>query len=286
MNVTPRFLAETTTMSSHKLLKVLGVVLALSAIMWAVPTYAGVIGYYSYDNPNDLGADESGNAYHGVVVGDVTAAAGVSGGAAKFGAATGNFIDLPVGDIKADGNIPTSNFTLAAFFNVVYKDPSQNPLYAHGQHAIFNPRAGDDTYLLHPEIRQTDYRFTLRDYGMTAIGDIRPAGAVFDEWHHIAMTWDRAATRMAIYIDGDLLMEKTDCADRNMAADWDDGARIGLNIDNARQYTGLMDELYLFNETLSDDAIKALANVPEPSSIVLALGATLSVLLLRRKWNS
>ncbi len=61
--------------------------------------------------------------------------------------------------------------------------------------------------------------------------------------------------------------------------------RIGLNIDNSRQYTGLMDELYLFNETLSQDSIRTLASVPEPSSIFLVLGATLSALLLRRKWN-
>ncbi len=115
------FLRETSTMSSHRVLRVLGVVLALSAMACVRPTisHAGLIGHYSYNDADDLGIDSSGNGYHGVVVGDVTAAAGVSGGGAKFGAAIGNYIALPFADILADGNIPTSNFTLAAWCNVV-----------------------------------------------------------------------------------------------------------------------------------------------------------------------
>jgi hypothetical protein len=267
-------------MSRQRVIRFLGVALALCAIMWGAPAiaHAGLIAHYSFNNANDLGADVSGNNYNGIVVGDVTAAEGVSGGGVKFGSVLGNYIDLPVGDIKADGNIPTSNFTLAVWSNV---DASQLP------YAIFNARASDATFLIHPEIRATYYRFLLRDYGAQVIGELKKtATPLFGEWHHIAMTWDKDTTTMAVCINGELWDIKTDCADKNMAADWDQGARIGLNVDNARQYFGLMDEMYLFNETLSQDQIKALASVPEPSSIVLALGATLSVLFLRRKWNS
>jgi hypothetical protein len=267
-------------MSSHKVFRVLGVILALSAIAWVQPTisHAGLIAHYSFDNVDDLGADVSGNDYRGVVVGDVTSAAGKSGGAAKFGAAVGNYLGLPVGDIMSDGNIPTSNFTLAVWSKVA--DPATT------QYAIFNARAADNTFVIHPEIRSTYYRFLLRDNGSVQIGELKKtATPIFDEWRHIAMTWDRDTKTMAVYINGDLWDIKSDCVDRNMAADWDKGARIGLNIDNARQYVGLMDEMYLFNETLSKEQIGALASVPEPSSLVLAFGAVFSALLLRWKWN-
>jgi len=256
--------------------------MALVAVTWGAPTvaHAGLIIHYSFDDAGNLGADVSGNNYDGAVIGDVTAVGGVLGGGVRFGSVPGNYIDLPVADIKADGSIPTSDFSLAVWSKV---DATQPP------YAIFCARASDNTWLIHPEICGSYYRWLLRDYGMNTIGELtKPATPLFGQWHHIAMTYDRDTTTMAVYINGELWDIKTDCLDRNMAADWDNGARVGVNIDNIRQYYGLMDELYLYNETLSQDQIRALAGVPEPSSIGLALGigTALWAVFLRRQRTS
>ncbi len=266
-------------MSSQKVLCRWGVFWTLAALIALAPraAVADLIAHYSFDDANDLGADTSGNGYHGTVEGTITADEGVSGGGARFATGAGHYINLPVAAIKADGNIPTSDFTLAVWSNV--SDPGS------AAYAIFNARANDATFVIHPEIRSTYYRYYLRDYNSTKIGELKTDDApLFDQWHHIAMTWDRDTTTMAVYIDGELWNDKTDCADLNMAADWDQGARIGYNVDNARQYVGLMDELYLYNETLSAGQIRALAAVPEPSTFVLGLVAIVSVMVFRRKW--
>ncbi len=108
--------------------------------------------YYSFDEVTDIVADQSGNGHDGVVNGDITAdPGGVRSGAGKF--ASGSFLDLNGPGIPAE-HIPTSGMTLAAWIKC------EN---TSGHHAIFNARASDSTWLIHPEARSNgEFRWLLR----------------------------------------------------------------------------------------------------------------------------
>ena len=218
--------------------------------------------YYDFDEVSDIVADQSGKGHDAVVVGDVTVEAeGMYGGAASF--AAGGYLDLDGANFPAE-DIPTSGFTLAAWTNI---DGTSN------QNAIFNARASDSTWLIHPEIRvgDGDYRFTVRKYGGVTIGNInggtpeykKPEGTpVPNEWVHVAMTFSRADAQVTLYVNGEVIAQAAISDDADMAGDWGLGARVGYNIDDARHYTGLMDEFRMYNRALSQDEIQGIMQGP------------------------
>ena len=218
--------------------------------------------YYSFDEVGDIVADQSGKGHDGVVVGDVTAEAnGMYGGAANL--ANTGYLDLDGANFPAE-DIPTSGFTLAAWTNI---DGTSN------QNAIFNARASDSTWLIHPEIRpgDGDYRFTVRKYGGVTIGNIngdtpgykKPEGTpVPNEWIHVAMTFSRVDAQVILYVNGEVVAEAAITEDADMAGDWGLGARVGYNIDDARHYTGLMDEFRMYTRALSQDEILGIMQGP------------------------
>ena len=148
--------------------------------------------YYSFDEVTDVVLDQSGNGIDGVVTGDVTAnPEGVRGGAAQF--ATGSYLDLNGPDVPPD-LIPTTGITLAAWAKC------EN---TGGHHAIFNARAADATWLVHPELRSNgEFRWLLRSAGGSTIFDIRAGQVTWDEWLHFCGMYDQASGRAALYITG------------------------------------------------------------------------------------
>jgi len=213
--------------------------------------------YYSFDDFTDVVLDESGKGHDGVVDGDVTPwAEGKNRGAARFDGTSGpsghSFIDLNGADFPED-DIPTSAITLAAWVKC------QN---TGGHHAIFNARASDATWLIHPEIRSNgEYRFLLRAAGSRRICDIRAGVVQWDEWVHYAGTYSTALGKAALYINGELVAEVDAEVNEDVAGDWRQGARIGYNIDNNRPFTGLMDEFRLYKRASSQSEIEALMQV-------------------------
>jgi len=79
----------------------------------------------------------------------------------------------------------------------------------------------------------------------------------WDEWIHYTGTYDSTTGKGILYIDGEVIAS-IDVPLGQYIADWGTGARVGYNIDNARPFTGVMDELYLFTRALSQAEIKAL----------------------------
>lgn len=226
--------------------------------------------YYSFDEFDSVVPDLSGNNIHGAVNGTITPSAEgrFGSGAAQF--TSGSFLDLDGPNVPAD-LIPTSAFTLAAWLRL------EN---TGGQHALFNARSSENVFLTHPEVRQSDYRFMLRGKqsggSNVSIGNIVAGTSVFDEWIHWAGTYDKDAQSMILYINGQVvgsfdantLENAVDIAD-----DWDNGARVGYNVDNARPLVGLMDEFYIFKRALSAQEIQQLIDGPqeepsEPSGLV------------------
>ena len=232
--------------------------------------------YYSFDDVTDVVLDQSGHGIDGVVTGDITAnPEGVRGGAAQF--ATGSYLDLNGPDVPSE-LIPTTGITLAAWAKC------EN---TGGHHAIFNARAEDATWLVHPELRSNgEFRWLLRSAGGSTIFDIRAGQVTWDEWLHFCGMYDQAAGRAALYITGELVQEQTISGAAEIAGDWGSGARVGYNIDNARPFTGLMDMLWIFRRSLSEGEIAkamqgeaypfALSPDPADGAIIEAIWATVS----------
>ncbi len=204
--------------------------------------------YYSFDDVGDIIADQSGKGHDGVVVGDVTAGPeGKVNGAAKF--ASGSYLDLDGPSFPAE-DIPTSGMTLAAWIKC------EN---TGGDHAIFNARASDATWLVHPEARSNGvFRWLLRARGMTTLFDIRAGSVPWDEWVHFAGTYDKATSKAYLYNNGELVGQANVAASLDIAGDYDLGARVGYNIDNARPFTGLMDEFFLYKRPLTQEEIQTI----------------------------
>ncbi len=201
--------------------------------------------HYSFDEVGETVADLSGNGIDGTVVGDVVAdAEGVLNGSAKF--ANGGYLDLDGPSVAAE-NIPTTGMTLAAWIKCENNGDNQ---------AIFNARAADSTWIVHPEARSNgEFRWLLRAAGGTTLFDIRAGAVTWDEWLHFAGTYDEESAKAALSINGERVSETDVASPADIAGDWGLGARVGRNIDDARPFTGLMDEFYLFTRALSQEEI-------------------------------
>jgi hypothetical protein len=204
--------------------------------------------YYSFDEFTDVVMDQSGHGLNGAVQGDITPdPAGMYGGAAKF--TKGSYFDLDGPSVPPE-DIPTSAITLAAWAKC------EN---TGDHHAIFNARAGDSTWVVHPEFRSGgNFRWLLRSAGGTTMFDIQAGTVVWDEWMHYAGTYDKAVAKGTLHINGEIIQAANVTAGAEIAGDWGLGARVGYNIDNARPFTGLMDEFCLFTRALSQQEIQVL----------------------------
>jgi hypothetical protein len=226
----------------------------VSLLASAGVTEAGLINdpalvvYYSFDAFEDIVLDESGKGHDGTVEGAVTLELeGMHDGAAKF--ADGGYLDLD-GPGIAPEHIPTTAMTLAAWARC--EDTG-------GDHAIFNARASDNTWLIHPELRgSANFRWLLRTDGGTTIFDIRAGSVTWDEWLHYAGTYDKTAGKANLYINGQRIHEQAISSPPDIAGDWGQGARVGRNVDNARPFTGLMDDFCLLKRALSLEEVQAM----------------------------
>ena len=213
--------------------------------------------YFDYEDfDGDTVLEKSGRGYDGAINGDVTQSDdGKFGKAAHF--ASGSFLDLDGPNVKAE-DIPTEGMSLLAWINVE----------AVSDMAIFNARAADNTWLVHPEARgDGNYRWLNRSPGNT-IFDIRGGENKANEWRHYAGTFSRAEGLAVLYINGEKVGEEAARVPTPIAGDWDQGARVGYNIDNNRPFTGLMDDLNLWKRGLSAEEVKNIMNN--------GLGATLT----------
>ena len=220
--------------------------------------------YFDYEDfTGDTVIEKSGRGYDGAIDGDVTQSNdGKFGKAGHF--AAGGFLDLDGPNVKAE-DIPTEGMSILAWINVE----------SVADMAIFNARAADNTWLVHPEARgDGNYRWLNRSPGQT-IFDIRGGENKANEWIHYGGTFSRAEGVAVLYINGEIVGEETARVPTPIAGDWDQGARIGRNIDDNRPFTGLMDDLNIWKRGLSEEEVNDIMNN--------GLGATLTAVKARDK---
>ena len=206
--------------------------------------------YFDYEDfDGNTVLEKSGRGYDGEINGDVTQSNdGKFGKAAHF--ASGSFLDLDGPNVKAE-DIPTEGMSLLAWINVE----------AITDMAIFNARATDNTWLIHPEARGGgNYRWLNRSPGGTTIFDIRAGENKANEWRHYAGTFSRADGLAVLYINGEKVGEEAARVATPIAGDWGQGARVGYNIDNNRPFNGLMDDFNLWKRGLSAEEVNDIMN--------------------------
>ena len=220
-----------------------------------IPRDPNLVLFYSFEDVGTIVPDESGKGHDGAVCGDVTKC--LSGikyyGAAQFQGRLGptgySYLDLNGPDFPAE-DIPTSAITLSVWVKC------QN---TNDHHATLNARASDNTWIIHAEIRSGgNFRWLLRAYQGTSIFDMQVGTVKWDEWLHYAGTYDQATGKAVLYINGEVIQQQNVTNPPSIAGDWGTGARVGYNVDNARPFTGIMDDLYLFTRALSQAEIKGL----------------------------
>ena len=190
----------------------------------------------------------SGRGYDGEIMGNVTQSNdGKFGNAGKF--TSGSYLDLDGPTVNKD-DIPTEGMSLLAWINVE----------SISDMAIFNARATDGTWLVHPEARgDGNFRWLNRGHnpGKTLF-DIRAGKNVANEWVHYAGTFSREEAMAYLYINGVKVGEEKARLPDPIAGDWGQGARVGYNIDNNRPFRGLMDELNIWKRGLTHDEVKGI----------------------------
>ncbi len=215
--------------------------------------------YFDYEDfDGNTVLEKSGRGYDGEINGNVTQSDdGKFGKAAQF--AAGSFLDLDGPNVKPE-DLPIEGMSLIAWINVA----------SVSDMALFNARATDGTWLVHPEARgDGNFRWLNRgpNPGRT-IFDVRAGENKANEWQHYAGTYSRADGLAVLYINGEKVGEENARLDTPIADNWGQGARVGLNIDNQRPFTGLMDDFNLWKRGLTAEEVTDIMNN--------GLGATLT----------
>ena len=194
--------------------------------------------------------EKSGHGYDGKIMGKVTQSNdGKFGKAAHF--ASTSFLDLDGANVDPE-HIPTEGMSVVAWINVE----------AIADMAIFNARAADGTWLVHPEARgDGNYRWLNRGHnpGKTLF-DIKAGTNKAKEWVHYAGTFSREEGMAYLYINGIKEGEAKAAFPDPIAGDWGQGARVGYNIDNNRPFNGLMDELNVWKRGLTHEEVESIMN--------------------------
>ncbi len=208
--------------------------------------------YYDFegfgDNPTVL--DKSGKGHDATVVGSVSGLVGAGARASEACQITGNgsYLDLDGANFPTE-DIPTTAFTLAYWVKPEDTGDTQT---------VFSALAAPHSWCHGGYIRNNKYHAHVGDINNKYIIDAYEGAVEFDAWHHMALTWELVPGEYgggAMYIDGELVAEYgntfLEAPPGVEAADnWNNGARIGYDVDNSWQFSGLLDEFCIFKRAL------------------------------------
>jgi hypothetical protein len=202
--------------------------------------------YFSFESfDGNTVPDQSGQGHNGTINGNIESVdGGKHGKAAKFEQTS--FIDMDGPNIP-EGHTPRDEMTLCAWAKCEKAGDHQT---------LFNARASDGTWVVHPEFRnEGHFRWLLRSDGGAELFDIRAGTIKWGEWTHYAGVYD--GKNGILYINGEKVAENPAGAP-TIAKDWGQGARVGYDVDDSRPFTGLMDDLCMWKRALTEEEINIL----------------------------
>jgi hypothetical protein len=201
------------------------------------PGTEGLVAYYAFENDAN---DSSGNEIHGTLVGDAKFAEGPAGyGMALDLDGDGDYVDCglnPLLDI-------TEQITFTYWIKAVALDKGWNTVLSRGDDSWRSSRAGENNFM-EAAVGGTSGNYL---YGQTLVDD--------NNWHHVAAVYDGAT--FSIYVDGKLDGSEESTGLITVSSY---PLYIGNNSQNTdREWTGLIDEVMIYNRALSDLEVMYLA---------------------------
>ncbi len=223
-----------------------------------------LVGYWSFDD--ETATDLSGQGNHGTVSGSVFSTE----------------VAATLGSGKAIAFDGDDYVQIAHSASLAFNDVMTISMWIYGDSDTINygrplaKNTGDNGGGF--EIQRNDAGPTaaLRIDTSSANNQIVSTGAIFDEtWHHLALVVDRGT--VTVYRDG---IKST--GTYNHGTGFADSAPLyfGRNHANSRRFTGMLDDVAIWDVALPEDSILTLADgtetpltaeIPEPSTAFLAI---------------
>lgn len=234
--------------------------LLLQLFAAAAHSQSGPVGWWKFEEGSGTTtADSSGHANTGTLVNSPSWVAGhVGSGALTFNGTT-NYVNVPNASGSLD-NLQVTTMTVAAWIK---------PTGAGGGGGGRIIEKDGWFFAMSTVSGHTVVRLTCQD-----TGGFRSSTAItLNSWAHVAATWDGAGpgSGMHVYVNG-VLADDTSTAGTNAGsgtpANNDIGsASIGNRADDsARGFAGTIDDLRVYNRTLSPTEISALTDLTAPGA--------------------
>ena len=258
-----------------------GIAVVWMCILSSQPAMGEVIAHWSFDT--DF-SDSSGNGNDGTAKNGASTSTAES----KFG---GSALYLDAYNTEGTNNqqhvqvpnpqIQTSSFTIAAWVRPETLERDWTDIFGYWKR---NDTIGDN-YPFAFHLGQDNKVYVRMRPDFDGVGTSNTY-TLLNTWNHVAVTFDRDAKEMRIYVNGEQAGYRSTTGDVDMqgsVSDW----TIGRKDDSGTPYDGYIDELWVFNEALSADQVDQLMElnvVPEPSTVtLLLLGSLVGLFAYRRK---
>ncbi len=269
--------------------KAAAIILTLILVFSCIPlvsaaeaeTVPAPIAWYTFDDPQNLGADSSGNGNHLQAMGTPTSAAGGKygnavhfDGASALSAAQGadgsDFLDALAGT--------TNKFTLTFWLKTTKEDlAGYDP--ANWRRIVSNGAdwgmsgggAGGFTLINNPDnpadpgvmVNNPVFHLNNNDTNIHVYAEFYPVHIQYSaEWNHVAVTVDAAANRIQYYLNGNLmadhqpqLPEGTALVFANAAAPFSFGAGYSAGTSYLHSFVGSVDQAGVFDTVLTQEQI-------------------------------
>jgi hypothetical protein len=236
----------------------------------AVSASADLVVHYRLDETSGtVAADSSGNGFDGTVNGSPIWVAGYLGGALQF--TGGDNITFPAADI----GMRSDNGSIALWLNA--DTPSGiNTFFSAGDNLTgggFGPENEMHVHLEQPQAgiwiggecsffalaNPNTFLHTDPTKGAPGNTPINPVLLADLQWHHIAATWGDGSVKL--YIDGVLIAESAyNSSDYELS-----NMFIGQMLGGGRPFTGIIDDVQLYNHALSDADVALAMEGGEPA---------------------
>lgn len=215
----------------------------------------GLVAHYEL---NGNGLDSSGNGANGTMINNAT------GTTDRFGVANGAvYFPANLDAINGSGiNIANSSSSITLWVDKQYVGNLFN-----GSWILRVGNVGSTDQALHVAL---DYGSSIRYDFYNDTFDLNTPILPFDEWHHLAFTFDDTTNQRKIYVDGGLVATDTSAGDFIGNSTFEFG-NVNMKMDDARFY----------NRVLSPTEVQLAYTVPEPSTAFFGAFSAL-VLALRR----